>query len=46
MNEAGYSSQSEDGYVLSAKVATDLVTQFAEVTDTDRPTVRHGAIYL
>lgn len=34
MNEAG-SSQSEDGYVPSAKEATDLVTKFAEVTGTD-----------
>lgn len=43
MNEAG-SSQSEDGYVPSAKEATDLVTKFAEVTGTD--TVRHGPAYF
>jgi hypothetical protein len=43
MNEAG-SSQSEDGYVPSAKEATDLVTKFAEVTGTD--TVRHGPTYF
>jgi len=43
MNEAG-SSQSEEGFVPSAKEATELVTKFAEVTGTD--TVRHRTISL